>query len=63
MAQLKPGDRVACLLREYKIVSPYETYYESITTFEIVANDNAGYFLFVPGFLFLKESIIADKNL
>lgn len=61
MTKLKPGDRVDCRVRSAIIVSPYKGYDEE-RTFEVVATDSYGYYLFVPVYLSLKGSVIADAN-
>lgn len=60
MAQLKPGDRIDCRVKEATIVSPYKEYDELIT-FEIVAVDKYGYYLFVPTYRSIHKSFKADK--
>jgi hypothetical protein len=42
------------------IVSPYNEY-DDVITFEVVAVENYGYYLFVPFYLYLKGTVIADK--
>jgi hypothetical protein len=63
MAKLKPGDRVDCRVKANVIVSPYNPDYDETLTFEIVAKDKTGYFLFVPCYVTLKGSVVADKYL
>jgi hypothetical protein len=58
--KLKPGDVVSCRVRSAAIVSPYRTY-DEIISFVIVAVDEHGYYLFVPYYLLLKETMIADQ--
>jgi hypothetical protein len=60
MVKLKPGDRVDCKVKLSDIVSPYKEY-DEIKTFEIVAIDQHGYYLFVPIYYILKGSVVADK--
>jgi hypothetical protein len=60
MPKLKAGDRVSCKLKESKIVSPYATY-DDIRTFEIISVDEKGYFLFIPSYIFIKESFKIDN--
>ncbi len=60
MAQLKPGDRVDCRVKEASIVSPYRDY-DEIITFEVVAIDKYGYYLFVPAYRSIKGSVVADR--
>lgn len=60
MAQLKPGDRVDCRVKQATIVSPYKDY-DEIKTFEIVAVDKHGYYLFVPEYYALRGTTKADK--
>lgn len=60
MVKLKPGDRVDCRVRANTIVSPYKNY-DEIRTFEIVATDIHGYYLFVPVHLTIKGSVKADQ--
>jgi hypothetical protein len=61
MAKLKPGDRVDCRIREATIVSPYKDF-DEIRTFEIVADDKYGYYLYVPLYIYLKGTVKADKH-
>jgi hypothetical protein len=62
MTKLRPGDKVDVRIKSGAIVSPYKNY-DEIKTFEIVAvaADNAGYYLYVPQYCILKETLIADK--
>jgi len=60
MAQLKPGDRVDCRVKEATIVSPYKDF-DEVITFEIVAVDKYGCYLFVPVYLNIKNTFILDK--
>jgi hypothetical protein len=63
MAKLKPGDRVDCRIKSYAIVSPYDPDYDEVKTFEIVSKDKTGYHLYIPGYLFLKNTVEADSYL
>lgn len=60
MSRLKPGDRVDCRIKDSTIVHPYKSY-DEIKTFEIIATDAQGYYLFVPIYLTIKGSVTADK--
>ena len=60
MAKLKPGDRVDCRIKSATIVSPYKNY-DEVRTFEIVAKDDHGYYLYVPHYYLLRNTIIADQ--
>lgn len=60
MTKLKPGDRVDCRVKASTIVSPYRSY-DEIKTFEIVAVDGPGYYLYVPHYYLLKGTVVADK--
>jgi hypothetical protein len=59
MTKLKPGDRVDCRVKTATIVSPYRNY-DEVKTFEIVAKDDHGYYLYVPHYYALKGTIVAD---
>ncbi len=61
MAKLKPGDRVDCRVKTSTIVSPYRDY-DEIKTFEIVASDAHGYYLFVPVYMNINGSVTADDR-
>lgn len=63
MTKLKPGDRVDCRISLNAIVSPYNPDYDEVKTFEIVAKDRTGYYLFVPCYVLLKGTVAADKYL
>jgi len=60
MTKLKAGDRVDCRIKSTTIVSAYNEY-DEVRTFEVVARDAHGYYLYVPHYIVLKESVIADK--
>lgn len=55
MVRLKPGDRVDCKIYANEIVGPYK-YYDDIRTFEIIAVDLSGCYLFIPNYILLKNS-------
>lgn len=60
MTKLKPGDRVDCRIKSDTIVSSYGEY-DEIATFEIVAAEDHGYYLFVPFYMYIKGTVVADK--
>lgn len=60
MVQLKPGDRVDCRIKAATIVSPYRDY-DEIRTFEVVAVDQHGCYLYIPAYVPLKGTVIADR--
>ena len=60
MAKLKPGDRIDCRIKEAEIVSSYKDY-DQIKTFEIVAFDKGGYYLYVPPYLSLRNTFTIDE--
>jgi hypothetical protein len=63
MLRLKPGDRVNCRVREGAIVSPVADY-DEIRTFEVVAIDADGCFLFVPAYYSIKlTSLISERQI
>jgi len=61
MTQLKPGDRINCRIKQGIIVSPYKDY-DEMKTFEIVAVESHGYYLFVPSYYSLKGTRKLEKN-
>jgi len=63
MVKLKPGDRVSCRLKEGMIVNPYRSDFDDIKTFDIIASDSAGYYLFVPPYTYIKGSEEVDSFL
>ena len=60
MAKLKPGDRVDCRVKQAALVNPYKDY-DEVRTFEIIAKDKYGYYLFVPQYYYLKGTTVVDK--
>lgn len=62
MTKLKPGDRVNCRIKSDIIVSPYSSDHDETRTFEIVGKDPYGYYLFVPTYMYLKESSPVDQD-
>lgn len=61
MVQLKPGDRINCRIKQDIIVGPYQDH-DEICTFEIVAADDHGYYLFVPQQRHIKGSFRLDNS-
>jgi hypothetical protein len=61
MPKLKPGDTISCMVKDSAIVSPYVSYDETCS-FVIVALDDEGYYLFVPCYYNLKNSVVADQS-
>jgi hypothetical protein len=62
MAKLKPGDRVDCRVKNAIIVSPYKNY-DEIKTFQIIAVDAYGYYLYVPEYYALKNTLRISSRL
>jgi len=62
MQKLEPGDTINCMIKSSLIVSPYHSY-DEIKDFVIVAKDNCGYYLYVPHYYNIKNSIIVDSRL
>ena len=58
---LKRGDKVEVHLKENEIVNRYRIFDES-RVFEIVATDSEGYCLYVPHYLFVKETLVVDYS-
>lgn len=63
MVKLKPGDRVSCRLKEGMIVNPYRSDFDDIKTFDIIASDSVGYYLFIPPYTYIKGSEKVDSFL
>lgn len=59
MTQLHIGDIVSCKIKSSIIVSPYKAY-DEIKTFVIIAKDECGYYLFVPHYRSINDSVVAD---
>jgi len=60
MAHLKPGDRIRCCIKDFFIVSPYQEY-DEILTFEIVAVNGYGYYLYVPDYIMIKDALVFNE--
>jgi len=61
MIKLKSGDIVCCRIMSCQIVSPYRNY-DEIKTFTIIACDEQGYYLYIPYYEYLKNTLIVDNN-
>jgi hypothetical protein len=61
--QLKVGDTVSCKIKESTIVSPYSTF-DTVWTFLIIGVDTEyhGYYLFIPHYQILKDSVVATYS-
>jgi hypothetical protein len=60
MLKLKPGDRIECRIRAGIIRNSFDEY-DDTKTFEIVATDNEGYYLYVPHYMCLNEGSKASE--
>lgn len=63
MVKFKSGDRVDCRVKWNNIVNPYAADYEEVITFEIISNDEFGYYLFVPCYRIIKDSVTVNSIL
>lgn len=61
MVRLKSGDRVNCRIKNYHIVVSYREY-DEIKTFEVVAADDDGVWLFVPDYYIIRETVKIDQR-
>src|ERR1700690_940899 len=61
MVKLKAGDRVSCKIYQSMIVDK-DHKYDTIRTFEIIATDDCGIFLFVPQYIYLQGSSRIDLS-
>lgn len=59
--RLNPGDRVNCRIKEGLIVGSYSEH-DEIKTFEVLASGEYGYYLFVPVYYAIKNTITIDKR-
>jgi hypothetical protein len=60
MTKLKPGDRVSCRIKDNSIVSAYREY-DEIHTFEIISVSEYGYYLYIPQYIVIKNTVLIDK--
>lgn len=60
MGHLKTGDKISCRLKDGVIVGAYEAYDET-KTFAIVAIGDYGYYLYVPYYYLVKNTIVMDR--
>lgn len=60
--RLKPGDEVSCRIFESKIVSAYSLY-EDEKAFQIIALDDKGYYVYVPAYYGLSETVVISVGL
>lgn len=54
MGKLKPGDRVVCKVRSGQVVNAYANDWDEKYTFEIVATDSKGYYVYIPHYISIK---------
>ncbi len=60
MVKLKPGDKITCRVKDSSIVSGYAEFDEE-KTFEIIATDEYGYFVYVPEYFYIKNATRITK--
>lgn len=61
MAKLKYGDYIECKIKDAVIVSAYAEY-DSTKTFEILATDGWGYYIYIPNYFFIQKSLKVDRS-
>lgn len=61
MPKLSAGDMVSCIIQDSAIVNPNGSY-DHISSFMVVAKDDEGYYLFVPNYQNLKNSIVCTAH-
>ena len=61
MASLKAGDTITCFIKHSKVVCSY-TDSDSQVDLEIVARDSSGYFLYVPDYIYLNNTVIISNT-
>jgi hypothetical protein len=61
MTKLKPGDLVSCCVKQLTIVSPYNDH-DEVKIFEIISDDTYGYYLYVPSYICINNTVKADAN-
>lgn len=61
MTRLNPGDRVVCKLHGNTLVNTYNSNYDNLKTFDIIAADNMGYYLYVPPYTYIKDMYKVDS--
>jgi hypothetical protein len=57
---LKPGDQVLCRVKDNVIVSSYSKF-DCQSNFEVVAEDEFGWYLYVPPYIHIKYSFKVDS--
>ena len=62
MTKLKPGDCITCKVKNNVIVSPYSGDHDELRSFEIVGNDLYGYYLYIPSYLYIRNSKLVDQD-
>lgn len=60
---LNPGDKIKCKLKDNVLVNAYETDYDEIIVFEILARDEYGYCVYIPHYLYLNNCVTLDSRL
>jgi hypothetical protein len=58
MARFKPGDKIDCLVKEGVIMKLDD--YDTILTFEVLAIGEYGYYVFVPQYYSIKNTVIIN---
>ncbi len=61
MGKLKPGDRVACKIRSGQIINAYANDWDEKLTFEIVALDQRGYYIYIPHYIYVKGGLTVTE--
>jgi hypothetical protein len=54
MASYTAGDKVFCRIKDGSIISNDTEEFDEIKTFEVIASDTCGYYLFVPQYVYLQ---------
>ena len=62
MEKLNPGDVIVCCVKNNTIIDPRILLYDALKTFDIIAYDNWGYYLYVPHDLILNNTTKVDNS-
>lgn len=60
MTKLKLGDRISVKLNGTSIVSPYSEYTD-VRTFDIIGIDGSHYYLYVPPYIIVSDTVKLDR--
>lgn len=58
-----PGDTVSCKFSSTRLTNAISSDFDEILSFDVIAKDDKGYYLYIPHYVLLRETSIISKSI